>query len=275
MTEPYYSDDLVTLYHGDCREITAWLGADVLVTDPPYGIGWSKHGISRTFHGDRVNGNFNGTHRPHQQIRNDTSTQVRDEALELWGDRPAFVFGSLKMSPPEKTRHVAVYVKPTDAGSLSGVATLRRDVEAIYLLGDSEEWTRQAIDDLDDNRVSMFDAEEVPTKRSRSSMAWTRRPPSRWRSSVFATAWKVAGTRHGLAARSGHPHAKPTDVLGELIALHSGTVADPFAGSGSTLVAARAAGRKAVGVELDEKYCEVAARRLSEGELFAKQEVIS
>ena len=104
-------------------------------------------------------------------------------------------------------------------------------------------------------------------------MAWTRRPPSRWRSSVFATTWKVAGTRHGLAAKSGHPHAKPTDVLGELIALHSGTVADPFAGSGSTLIAARTAGRKAVGVELDEAYCDRAARRLSERALTFEQEV--
>lgn len=267
MSGPYYSDEFVTLYHGDCREITEWLSADVLVTDPPYGIGWTKHGISRTFHGDRVNGIFNGTHRPHQQIRNDTSTQVRDDALALWGDRPAFVFGSLKMAPPEKTRHVAVYVKPTDAGSLSGVATLRRDIEAIYLLGDSDEWSRRAIDDLDDNRVPLFSADEAAMKRSRSSMAWTRRPLSRWRSSVFATTWKVAGTRHGLAAKSGHPHAKPTDVLRELIALHSGTVADPFAGSGSTLVAAKHLGRRAIGIELDEAYCEVAAKRLAEGVL--------
>jgi site-specific DNA-methyltransferase (adenine-specific) len=219
--EPYWSDDLVTLYHGDCREITAWLEADVLVTDPPYGRGAA--GI------DQRNRTFAFSPRTGHEapIAGDQDEGLRDSALASWGKRPAVVFGDLRIPAPAGTGQVCVYQKPPDAGWRS-TAGFRRDAEAIYLL-------------------------HLPAGYG-------------GRSSVLQTnPRKQAGGSSGLGSRYGHPHAKPVDVMETLIsACPPGTIADPFAGSGSTLVAARNLGRPAIGVELEEKFCERAARRLSQ-----------
>lgn len=73
---------------------------------------------------------------------------------------------------------------------------------------------------------------------------------------------------HGHAI---HPTQKPVGILEPLITYSTApgdVVLDPFMGSGSTLRAAVDAGRRAVGIEVDERYCELAAERMRQGSLF-------
>lgn len=220
MTTPYYSDESVTLWHGDCLEITEWLQADVLVTDPPYGRAWRQGALKES--------GSDG----HSGIANDDSTDARDDVLERWGDRLAIVFGDLMLQPPTGCKQVLIYRKPPNAGTRGAMGGYRRDAEAIYLVGP---W---------------------PTGLG-------------GRTSVIATTAPTQGNPSSAQGRFEHPHAKPGDVMETLIEQAPyGVVADPFAGSGSTLVAARNLGRRAIGVEIEERYCEVIAKRLSQGVLL-------
>lgn len=73
----------------------------------------------------------------------------------------------------------------------------------------------------------------------------------------------------GCTEATGHPTQKPERLMCRLAEVRKGikSVLDPFAGSGSTLVAAKRLGLSAIGIELDERYCEIAAKRLAQGVL--------
>ncbi|MCW1249637.1 site-specific DNA-methyltransferase [Acaricomes phytoseiuli] len=221
----YYQDDYVTLYHGDClTDHPDWLTADLLLTDPPYGIGWAIGAVYGKE--DSVHSTLKG--RAHLGIANDQDTTTRDKALKAWGIRkPALVFGSPKIAIPDRTRKVLVWKKTSDSGVVGSIGGWRADWEAIYLLG---KWPAH-----------------TPGDALRSSVIELKR-------STLAD-----------AKSTGHPHTKSVSGLMYLLT-HSpaGVVADPFSGSGSTLVAAKNLGRRAIGVELEEKYCEIAAKRLAQ-----------
>ncbi len=86
------------------------------------------------------------------------------------------------------------------------------------------------------------------------------------RSDVIRGAAIFEGAGAGCCEYLGHPTQKPTHVIRWLIELSrtSGTILDPFMGSGTTLRAAKDLGRKAIGIEIEEKYCEIAARRMEQ-----------
>ena len=216
----YYEDEFVTLYHADCLEHSdLWTGADVLVTDPPYGIAWTPRVGGYKGAGSQTQGD---------KIKGDHSTGMRDEALRLWGDKPLIVFGSWRAPRPEPIDHRLIWWKQGQAPGPINAAWMLQD-EEIYVSG---------------------------TGFVRSS------PPKR---SVFAT----KEPRHLAVIEAGHPTPKPIPLMEWLLERCPAvwTIADPFAGSGSTLVAAKRLGRKAVGVELEERYCEIAANRLAQGVL--------
>lgn len=106
--------------------------------------------------------------------------------------------------------------------------------------------------------------------QSDAELAWTNRLTT---ARVFSRYWN-GNTRTGREQAEGrwHVNQKPVELMAWCLELlrplsGDGTVLDPYMGSGSTLVAAKEAGRSAIGVEVDEAYCEVAAKRLAQGVL--------
>lgn len=187
--------------------------ADVIVTDPPYGIGWHR------------NANRSRHSKAHAGIVGDSDTSVRDAALEMLPNLPGVVFGSFYAPQPPGVKQVLVWPKPADAGVVGSITGFRRDVEPVFLVGP---WPRR-------------------------SVAW---------SSLLT---RGATSIRVVAAATGHPHTKPTTLLADLISkCPPGVVLDPFMGSGSTLRAAKDLGRRAIGIEIEERYCEIAAERLGQ-----------
>lgn len=92
-------------------------------------------------------------------------------------------------------------------------------------------------------------------------------PPFNWKTGWPENSFPTGRVTRGLAPKNGHPCPKPAadwHWLLRKVSIDGETVLDPFMGSGTTLVAAKNLGRKAIGIEIEEKYCEIAAKRLSQ-----------
>ena len=248
MTTPYYSDDYVTLYHGDALDVLPTLTADVIVTDPPYGetsLSWDRW-------------------------PDGWPSWAHDGVHQMW------CFGSTRMFLDRrddfsdwKLAQDIVWSKPRGRGATSD--RFNRSHELVL------HWYRGAWGDLylDPQRVALPSG----TPRVRATRGGQVDDGSRVKPQPGRSAYTDDGTRLMLTVIPGnpgdprvvlHPTQKPLAVIEPIIRYScplDGTIADPFAGSGSTLVAAKRLGRKAIGIEIDERYCEIAAKRLAQGVL--------
>jgi len=209
---PYYQDEWVTIYHGDCREILPELPkVDLVLTDPPYGLEGAK-----------------------TQKNAYASYQDSSEGLDAIIEE---IVTPLTIGP------AVVALTP-------GVTNIRRYPQPSWVLC----WT-------------------CPAGAGRGPWGFSCwQPILVYGQDPYLKSGK--GSRPDLiqhtetAEKNGHPCPKPIGVWRK-IALRvypegTGPILDPFMGSGTTLRAAKDLNRKAIGIEIEEKYCEIAAKRMSQ-----------
>lgn len=229
MHKPYYADESVTLYLGDCRDILPGLPeCDLLLTDPPYLVGYQSG---------------RGSHEP---IEGD------DGSLELMSwlpmalrkirrGRHAYIFGLRPAEVPPEVPLAASVELIWDKGVVGmGDLSLPWGTEHEGLLFGVQEISKA-------NRAKGYGVKSARLRQG-SVLRFQRR-------------------QSGQTLR--HPTEKPVALLRVLIESSSTfgeIVLDPFAGVGSTLVAALIEGRRAIGIEKVERFCEIAARRFQDGD---------
>lgn len=216
---PYYDEDGITIYHGDCREILPEIApVDLVLTDPPYGINY----VSNT-----------GGRRGKEPIGNDGARL----SLRLYR----------QTVPLLKTDHLLWFTRWDAWPDVWEVLGSQFPMRGLLVwdkgtpgMGDLSHWgpSYELIASLGDGQ----------TVGSRDQ-------------SVL----RFSGVAHSSRL---HPTEKPLELLVYLIEkLNPESVLDPFMGSGTTLRAAKNLGLKAIGIEIEERYCEIAARRLAQGVL--------
>lgn len=220
--KPYYQDDAVTIYHGDCRDLLPALpDVDLLLTDPPYGIGAARE----HFGGDGVKRHMTG-------LLKGKSVPKRNYGDAHWDDRPV------------------------DQATL--MALIRLAKWQIIFGGNYF--------DLGPARCFLvWDKLRGDTDYADGELAWTN-----LQKSVRIKRWRWNGfLQENMAQKEErwHPTQKPLALIRWTIQQapeHCRLILDPFMGSGTTLRAAKDMGRKAIGVEIEERYCEIAAKRMAQ-----------
>ena len=238
---PYYEQDGITIYHGNALELIPHVGPfDALITDPPYSSGGQ-------FRSDRMRGTVD------KYVNSDTLSFRPEFSGDNRDQRAFFAWASLWLS---------FAASATAAGAHALIFTDWRQLPTVTDAVQAGGWVWRGLGTWHKPGIRMqrgglsHSAEYVVWA---TLGAWSRENPHSPQNVI----------RCAPVGEKEHIAEKPIGVMEWLVpfAPVGGCVLDPFAGSGTTLVAAKNAGRRAVGIELNESYCEIAAKRLSQGAL--------
>lgn len=244
MTEPYYDDGRVTIYHGDALAILPEVEPfDLLLTDPPYSSGGAMRSDRMTATTSKYTSSTTASYRP--EFAGDNRDQRSYLAwVSLW---------------------TAAALHRAKPGALACIFTDWRQLPITTDALQAGGWVWRGIA-VWDKTLTARPAKGVYTSQA-EYVAWG----SCGLTERDALGFQVPGVFSCPAppnAKRQHIAEKPESVMQWLLTVcPAGTVVDPFAGSGSTLVAAKAKGLRAIGIEVDERYCEIAARRLGQESL--------
>jgi DNA modification methylase len=228
LPKPYYSAEGITIYHGDCREILPYLEpVDLVLTDPPYNFESKGGGFYGNWHG--------GGHEARKYIGDlDSLGCCSYEPLEVLNILPS-KYGYFFCN---KTL-LCKYIQYSEKNSLLFDVHVMHKTNPIPAK----------------NSHFLHDLEYIVLIRPQGSFFNPNKSFKNY-SKFFTTICKPNNL---------HPAEKPVALMKKYIDVslnENGTVLDPFMGSGTTLVAAKQLGRKAIGIEISEKYCAVAVDRL-------------
>lgn len=242
---PYYADEWVTVYHGDCREVadTLHLEADLIVTDPPYGetpLAWDLWPP-------------------------EWPTAISNVATAMW------CFGSMRMFtehwPDFWAWHLSqdiVWRKPRGTHFVNDRFARVHEHALHFYRGRWEDIRHETPRDRYHGpaRTGLVTGDSQSDQHPIGSTA--RKPWADDGTRLAESVLEVNNCRGGML----HPTQKPVGIVAPLIAYGcppGGTVFDPFGGSGSTGEAARLSGRRAILVDAHEPYCETMAARFGQG----------
>lgn len=262
----YYEEAGITIYHGDCREVLPLMPpADLIFTSPPYNLGnTTGGGFAKRLGGMAYQA---GHYSP------DTPLGKRGGVGKWSGGALAYGYGDFDDALPhgdyvaqQKDITRAFWSNLSEVGAifynhkprvLAGKVILPID----YISAELRDFVRQEIVWARAGGVNFSPSFYCPTHERIliiAKPAWRLRDKS---ASGVGDVWYIpqeGGTEHPAPFPIGLPlRAMETTVPGLVI--------DPFAGSGTTLRAAKDLGRCAIGIEIEERYCEIAAKRLSQG----------